>query len=227
MRALAIETSGRAGSLAIIEAGQVLAEAIFPHGLKHAAEMVPRLDALLRARGWAPGDLQEIYASVGPGSFTGLRIGITLAKTLAMAVGAKLVAVPSARVLAENAPPDARHVLIVLDARRGSIFAARYEKVNTLWIEREPAHLDQLTDAINRSPRPIYLIGEGLGFHAPPAESGIIVTDARCWVPTAANVARLGAPMSRAGEFTDPDLLAPLYLRQSEAEEKWENRESL
>jgi tRNA threonylcarbamoyladenosine biosynthesis protein TsaB len=227
MRALAIETSGRAGSLAILEAGQVLAEETFPHGLKHAAEMVPRLDALLRARGWTPGQIEEIYVSIGPGSFTGLRIGITLAKTLAFAVGAKLVAVPSSRVLAENAPPEARHLLIVLDARRGSVFAARYEKINEAWVEREPAHLDRLAEALARAPQPVHLLGEGLSIYGPPAEPGIVPTPAHLWIPTASTVARLGTKMARAGEFTAPDLLAPLYLRQSEAEEKWANREGL
>lgn len=226
MRALAIETSGRAGSLAILEAGQILAEETFPHGLKHAAEMIPRLDGLLRVRGWAPTQIQEIYVSIGPGSFTGLRIGITLAKTLAMTVGARLVGVPSSRVLAENAPPGARHLLIVLDARRGSVFTARYEKVDELWIEREPAHLDRLADALSRAPRPIHLLGEGLSVHAIPAEAGIIPTESERRVPTAASVARLGGRMALAGEFIAPDLLAPLYLRQSEAEEKWEKRES-
>ena len=77
IRGLAIETSGKLGSVAITEDGIVLAEDTFAHGLKHAAEMVPRIDHLLKAAGWQPADVREIYVSVGPGSFTGLRIGIT------------------------------------------------------------------------------------------------------------------------------------------------------
>jgi tRNA threonylcarbamoyladenosine biosynthesis protein TsaB len=227
MRALAIETSGSAGSLAIVEAGQLLAEETFPHGLKHAAQMLPRLDALLRVRGWAPGHLEEIYVSIGPGSFTGLRIGITLAKTLALAIGAKLVAVPSSQVLAENAPPQARNLLIVLDARRGSVFTARYEKIQGGWAECEAAHLDQLVKALGRAPRPIHLLGEGLSIHAAPTDPDIIVTSRDRWIPTADNVARLGGIMASMGQFTAPDAILPLYLRQSEAEEKWGNRVGL
>src|SRR5918998_5732442 len=103
VRALAIETSGRAGSVAVVDEGHVVAEEQFPHGLQHAAQVVPILDRLCRARGWAPRDVEELYVSVGPGSFTGLRIGITLAKTMALATGVKLVPVPTARVLVENA----------------------------------------------------------------------------------------------------------------------------
>jgi tRNA threonylcarbamoyladenosine biosynthesis protein TsaB len=224
MRALAIETSGSAGSLAIVEPGQILAQETFPHGLKHAAQMLPRLDALLRLRGWKPDHIEEIYVSVGPGSFTGLRIGITLAKTIALAVGAKLVAVPSPRVLAENAPPEALHLLIVLDARRGSVFTARYQRIDHAWTELEPAHLDRLTEALARAPRPVHLLGEGLSVHTPPIDPGIVVTERALWMPAAATVARLGAAMARAGDFTAPDALVPLYLRQSEAEEKWEKQ---
>src|SRR3954467_10077441 len=127
-RGLAVETSGRAGSLAIAEDGHVLAEEQFSHGLKHAAGIIPIIDRLCASRGWKPADIEEIYVSAGPGSFTGLRVGITVAKTLAFATGAKLVAVPSGRVIAHNAPPEASNVMIVLDAKRDQIFTARYSR---------------------------------------------------------------------------------------------------
>ena len=222
MRALAIETSGRAGALAIIEDQQIVAQEVFPQGLKHAAELLPRLDGLLRSRGWPPKSLQELYVSVGPGSFTGLRIGITLAKTLAMISGAKVVAVPSTRVLAQNAPIEANHLLVLLDARRGSVFAARYEKLEGRWMEREPAHLARLDDVLARAPRPIHVLGEGLRFHPLPTEPSVIACPPERWEPAVIHVARLGMAMAEAGEFTSEDLLAPLYLRRSEAEEKWE-----
>jgi tRNA threonylcarbamoyladenosine biosynthesis protein TsaB len=226
MRALAIETSGRSGALALIEDDRIVAEETFPQGLKHAAEMLPRLDAMLRGRAWLPRELGQLYVSVGPGSFTGLRIGITLAKTLAMVSGAKVAAVPSMRVLAENAPVDAIHLLVLLDARRGSVFAARYEKVAGGWAEREPAHLDQLSLALSRAPTPIYMLGEGLRIHQLPVDPTIIATAPQLWEPQVSHVARLGMAMARAGEFVGEDLLAPLYLRASEAEEKWAERKS-
>jgi tRNA threonylcarbamoyladenosine biosynthesis protein TsaB len=130
-----------------LENGVVVGEDEFPHGLQNAAMMIPRIDTLCKAQGWQPGDFEEIYVSVGPGSFTGLRIGVTLAKTLAMVTGARVVAVPSVRVLARNAPAEARNVIIVLDAKRGQIFTARFESEGEGqggWMEREGAHLDEL-----------------------------------------------------------------------------------
>src|SRR5690349_16550235 len=129
-RALAIETSGRTGSIALVEGGAVVTEDEFPHGLQHAAEIIPRIDRLCRERGWTPVDLRELYVSAGPGSFTGLRIGVTLAKTLAFATGGKIVAVPTVSVLVRNAPPGAMHVMIVLDAKRDQIFTARFVRLH-------------------------------------------------------------------------------------------------
>jgi tRNA threonylcarbamoyladenosine biosynthesis protein TsaB len=227
MNALAIETSGRLGSLALVEDGRVLAEDEFPHGLQHAAEIIVRIDRLCRDRGWGPGDLQELYVSAGPGSFTGLRIGITLAKTFAFATGAKLVAVPTVRVLAANAPPEATDLIIVLDAKRDQIFTARFERQEGQsgngWVEREAAHLDDLPSMLSRSPRPVHLLGEGIPQHQefiPVGDESVIVTPPESWRAGASAVAEEGVRMARAGQFTDPDHLLPVYIRRPEAEEK-------
>lgn len=225
-RALAIETSGRVGSVAIVEDGRVVLEDEFPHGLQHAAEMIPRIDRLCRAVGWMPSDLREIYVSAGPGSFTGLRIGVTLAKTLAFATGAKLVAVPSVRVLAQNAPEDAGELIIVLDAKRDQIFTARLRRAGGEWVEEEPAHLDDLRSMLERAPRPVYLLGDGIPFHQkfiPADDAGIRLTEPERWRSRAAVVAQEGARLATEGAFIDPDRLTPIYIRKPEAEEKWES----
>jgi tRNA threonylcarbamoyladenosine biosynthesis protein TsaB len=225
-RALAIETSGRIGSVALVDdGGAVVAEEHFPHGLKHAAEVLPMIDRLCRARGWGPADLGRVYVSAGPGSFTGLRIGITLAKTLAFATGVKLVAVPTARVLAENAPAEASHVIVVLDAKRDQIFTASYQRVGEEWEEAEPAHLDTLAGMLGRSPRPVHLVGEGIPYHEkfiPAGEAGIVRTPEEAWLARAGAVAKIGARLAAAGEFADPFRLVPTYIRKPEAEEKME-----
>lgn len=227
--ALAIETSGRAGSLALIEDRQIVGEDSFPHGLRHAAEMIPRIDSLLQQRNLEPRQIETLFVSVGPGSFTGLRIGITLAKTFSLATGAKLVAVPSLAVLAENGPAEARHLLVALDARRGKIFSARFEKVENLWIERDPGHLGEISEALRHAPRPLYLLGEGISFHRaaiPPTEPHLLITPESLWSPHVGAVARIGLIMADAGHFTPADQLLPIYMRPPEAAEKWALREN-
>jgi tRNA threonylcarbamoyladenosine biosynthesis protein TsaB len=225
-RILAIETSGRIGSIALSRGLSVLAEEEFAHGLKHAAEIVPMIQRLCLAQAWSPRDIEQVYVSAGPGSFTGLRIGITLAKTMALATGVKLVAVPSVRVLAENAPAEASNVIIVLDAKRDQIFTARFERIGGEWIEREPAHLDSLAVMIERSPRPVHLLGEGIPFHEKflRQDAAVVITSPGCWRARASSVVKIGAQLSAAGEFSDPDRLIPIYIRRPEAEEKLEER---
>lgn len=224
-RAIAIDTAGREGSIVAVRDGLIGPEQLFPHGLRHAAGIVLLVDRVCREQGWKPTDVEHLYLSIGPGSFTGLRIAVTLAKTMALTSGVKIVAVPTPRVLAENAPPEARHVVTVADAKRGQIFTARYSRDgHNSWQGQEPPHLDRLADAVARSPRPVYLIGEGIPYHedAIPRGPDVIVTPAALWRSRATVVAELGIAMATAGDFADPDRLTPLYIRKAEAEEKWE-----
>jgi len=220
---LAIETSSRIGSVALAQDGRVLAQETFEHGLQHAARMVPAIDELCRRLDWNSGKLRQIYVSAGPGSFTGLRIGITLAKTLAFVTGAKLVAVPTVRVLVENAPPEARHVIIVIDAKRDQIFTASFERDPDGWTQREPAHLDSLAAMLARAARPVHLIGQGIPFHRKFIEepdTEVLLVDESLWQPRAEIVAQLGWEMAVRGQFIDPLKLSPIYIRRPEAEEK-------
>lgn len=229
IRSLAIETSGRVGSIAISLGNQLIAEETFPHGLAHAAQVLRMIDRLTRAADWKPSDIDHLYVSIGPGSFTGLRIAVTLAKTMALATGIKIVAVPSVRVLVENAPEDARDVVIVLDAKRGQIFTASFRRIasDARWEEVAPARVDTLINAIDKLPKPVHLLGEGIPYHQQfvPDEKGISVTDESTWRARAAIVARLGAEMAARGEFADPWTLTPIYIRLPEAEEKWQQRQ--
>jgi tRNA threonylcarbamoyladenosine biosynthesis protein TsaB len=223
IRALAIETSASIGSVALAENGQVLREQTFPHGLQHAARIIPAIDSLCQELNWTSRQFPEIYVSAGPGSFTGLRIGITLAKTLAFATGAKIAAVPTVRVIAENAPADARNLIVLLDAKRDQIFTASFTRSAEGWKTVEPAHLATLPEILTRAPRPVHLIGEGIPYHRkfiPPTDSEVKIVDESLWRPQAAVVASLGWQMARQNQWTDPMSLLPIYIRRPEAEEK-------
>ncbi len=204
---------------------KILAEASFPHGLKNAAGLLPLIDRLIRQYNWKPTDVDYLMVSQGPGSFTGLRIGITLAKTWSLATGAHIVPVPTLQVLAANAPVDASNLIIVLDAKRDQIFTARYERQGHRWIEREQAHLDSLTAMLERAPRPVHLLGEGVPFHEkflPSDRNGIFITPENCWRARASVVAELGIKLAQAGSIINADSFTPTYVRKPEAEEKFE-----
>jgi tRNA threonylcarbamoyladenosine biosynthesis protein TsaB len=222
MRALALETSGRQGSVALAEDGAAIAIERFDYGLQNAAKILPLIDGLCRQHLWAPADLRELYISIGPGSFTGLRIGVTLVKTLAFVTRAAVIPVQTVDVLAQNAPPDARELIIVLDAKRGQIFTSRLLREEGIWKQVEPPHLDCLADILARAARPVYLLGEGIPFHrdAFTESPELKATDPETWIGRAEVVAKLGYQLALRGESIDPAALVPLYIRRPEAEEK-------
>lgn len=210
-----------------MEGERLLAEQSFSHGLMHAAQVIPLVDKMLTDTGRGVESLDMVYFSHGPGSFTGLRIGATLAKTLAFVRGVRIVPVPTLRVLAENAPSEARQLIVVLDAKRGQIFTARYQWEESGWVEEEPAHLDTLTDMLGRAPRPVFLLGEGIAYHEqyiPTDDPSIIRTAPELWQARASVVGRLGWSLAQNKCFAEADTLQPLYIRPPEAEEKWDAR---
>jgi tRNA threonylcarbamoyladenosine biosynthesis protein TsaB len=127
-RILAIETSGRTGSVALALGPTLLTSRQLPPTSRHAAELMPAIQELTREQSWQPGQIDQLYLSLGPGSFTGLRIAVALARAMHQATGCKLIGIPSLDIIAQNAPPEFHLVLPILDAKRSQVFAARYQR---------------------------------------------------------------------------------------------------
>lgn len=142
---LAVETSSRAGSVAIARGSNLLDQRAFSAPLRHSAEIFPAITTLLDRLGLGPDDIDQIYISIGPGSFTGLRIAVTIAKTMALANSVRIVTVDSLDAIAANVtdvapgasigenrfvPSGGERLATVLDAKRGQFFAAVYERTS-------------------------------------------------------------------------------------------------
>ena len=224
MKALAIETTSRRAAVALVQDGRVVDEAAFAAGLNHTSGFVPMVAALLRRGGWTPGDVGHVYVSVGPGGFTGTRVGVTFAKTFAFATGAKIVAVPTPDVIVHNLPPEATVGAVVIDARRGKIWGQRFERTGGKsypWSATDAGGLTTIRDLAAELPRPAWLVGEGVAYHRDaldPADARLEVSDDA--TPRVRVVAGLGAAMASRGDFADPFALVPAYVRRPEAEEK-------
>ena len=131
---LAVETSGRTGSAAIALGEQLLGQKFFSAPMRHSAELFPAVSELLDRFGKKPDEIEHIYISVGPGSFTGLRLAVTLAKIMNLAGSVKIVAVDTMDVLAANALDcirdkkiETEKIAAILDAKRGQFFTAVYQ----------------------------------------------------------------------------------------------------
>src|SRR5262245_22615939 len=128
MLTLAIETSSPRGSLALVEGDQVLKERSLEFEQRHGQALVPDIRSLLPAAGRSLHDLSLIAVSVGPGSFTGLRVGVVCAKALAYALECPVVGVDTLRAIACNCPVDVATVQVISDAQRGDVFVGRYAR---------------------------------------------------------------------------------------------------
>ena len=127
-RILCLETSGRIGSIALAEGPRCLEVRTFRTDVGHAAGLLPQLAELARRQGWPPEALDHVYLSIGPGSFTGLRIGWAVAKSLAHERDIPILAIPSLLAVARGAATRVGDGLVVacFDALRGDVFAAAY-----------------------------------------------------------------------------------------------------
>jgi tRNA threonylcarbamoyladenosine biosynthesis protein TsaB len=192
---------------------------------KHGRDLVPCIRDLLQTAGLAIHDLHVVAVGVGPGSFTGLRIGLTAAKTLAYATSADLVGFDSLEGLAANAPADALDVHVVADAQRGDVYAAdfaRHAPGEPLFRVFE-SRIESLADWSSRLGETGVVFGPGLDspsiLAAIPA--GTAIADSDFHRPRADRLIELARRLWQSGRRDHLHALEPRYLRRSAAEEKW------
>ncbi len=215
---IAIETSCRCGGVALGVGDELIECVAFEAARRHAVQLVAQLDELLARHGLAATDLDEVYVSVGPGSFTGLRIGVTVAAILTQSVAdLRCVAVPTVEAVAENAAKAGLdgHIGVIMDAK-DSIYAAVFTLCSGQIVPEGPPETLAVEQFLTDAPRPITLLGEGLGYHRISGE-GIIITDERLWLPTAESVWRVGRRLASKGQFAQSGQIRPLYLRRPAA----------
>ncbi len=230
MVALAVETSGGRGSVLVARGTQVLASNTFKVEQQHGVQLLPTVDALTKKAGLSPTDFEVVHVSGGPGSFTGLRIGITFAKAMAFALDCKVVRVPSLDVLAQNAldlNPRPDRVISIFDAKRGNVFGRTFELRDD--------HYEPIDDPKERAPSdylakhsPATILGAGVERHREVIDeaSGISVAGSEFNFGRAEWVLQLGTQMAARNEFTALNDLIPIYIRKPDAEEKWEARQA-
>ena len=128
MRVLAVETSTLAGGVALVDGDRLVAEYVLDVSVTHSERLLATVDRVLADARWTPRDLEGLAVSIGPGSFTGLRIGVSTVKGLALALGLPVAAVPTLDAMAAAVPWTALPVCPVLDARRGEVYASLYRR---------------------------------------------------------------------------------------------------
>ncbi len=225
MRLLALETSGRLGGIALADGPQLIEEARLSEGLRHGRDLILVAKEACERAGWPPRQIDVVAVSIGPGSFTGLRIAATAAKTIAWDTGARVVTVPTLRAMAENAPAEAERIACVLDAKRGGLYAGIFERPagGQELVETFGPALVTPEELAARLEPPALVLGRGLR-KAREALADFEQAPEEWWDPRPGVVARLGWERAEAGAFAAPLRLEPIYIRRPEAEEIWERK---
>jgi tRNA threonylcarbamoyladenosine biosynthesis protein TsaB len=215
MRVLAVETSTLAGGVALLEGDRLVAEYVLDVSVTHSERVLAAIDGVLRDAGWKGADLDGLAVAVGPGSFTGLRVGISTVKGLAVGLDIPVAAVPTLDAMAAVLPWAALPVCPVLRARQNEVYAAVYRWVGE-GFRRETDYLAASpAEVAERLLEPTLLLGDGAEIIASPHVRRVPLPHR---VPSPACVAVLGRARLALGETVAPAALAPLYLRPSEAE---------
>jgi tRNA threonylcarbamoyladenosine biosynthesis protein TsaB len=224
---LAFDTSGFAGSVALLKDGRLLASELLDRQQRSARSLAPAISRLLTGQQISAAQIGLVATTVGPGSFTGLRVGITTAKTLAYATRADLIGLSTLEVLAGQTPPEllaagTGEIHALLDAQRQELFCGRFQyAAGPETIQRsEPDRIIAANDWLSALSAGTIVTGTGLDQLLERLPAGTLVVPPPLREPLAVTVGQLAWRAHLAGRRDDPWTLAPAYLRPSYAEEK-------
>lgn len=226
MKILALETATTAGSIALLDdSAGIIGECGVNIRVAHSERLMSSIEWLLNASRVTIQDIDVFAVSSGPGSFTGLRIGVSTVKGFCFASGKPAVAVPTLDAFARVLPYSGFPVCPMLNARKNEIYTGLYQWKGTEMIRVIPNSAVRPEDFLRELTGPAVFIGEGAllyrnlisevigekAFFGPPSRMA----------PSAATVAEIALEKFLAGETADPVQLTPNYIRKSEAEIKW------
>ena len=228
MRILAVDASTAVAGVAVWEDGVILAEGSLCLGLTHSQKLMPLVDNMLALADTPVGTMDAVATIVGPGSFTGLRIGVATAMGLAQTLGKPAVGVSTLEALAANIPFFGGVTVPLLDARRSQVYAGLFRWVDgwpVLVGEERALPLDQLLDELESAKVQALFLGDGVPVHREAIQARLqgqaLFAPPHALMQRAAACAWLGAEKLRTGGGQDPRTLSPRYIRLPQAEQDY------
>ena len=231
MPILAIETATLVSSVALATEDTLLAEITLQTKKTHSELLMPHIDKILAMAEVSKAEIKAVAVSVGPGSFTGLRIGLATAKTLAYALKVPLIGVPTLAALAYGCLVPGVILAPMLDAQKGNVYQAVYKWHGGELTEIMPPtvmHIDEALRNLSEYNTPVILLGEAAVLHRQEIQkigNHLVLAPPHLIIQRAGSVATLGHALLKAGIQHDVMALEPLYIRRSEAEVLWERRQ--
>jgi tRNA threonylcarbamoyladenosine biosynthesis protein TsaB len=221
---LIIETSGKVGYVAVAGGERLLLSRSIDEPRRLARELAPLTSELLRAQSWKPRDLQAIIVSRGPGSYTGLRVGLMSARTLAFATGCKLLAIDTFAAIALQAGRNVLTVDVLADAQQNRVYVQRLARPSSdgLFLPRTELTIQPFDQWLQARSGDAWLSGPGLGVAQRQLPEGLLVVPREEWSARPESLLRIAWARLQNGETDDVWHVEPLYLRPSAAETQWE-----
>ncbi len=222
-RVLILETSGRAGQAALGQGETILQIRRFDETRRHARDLAPAVGELLTGQGWRPRDVQVVIVSLGPGSYTGLRVGIMSAKAFAFATGCALIGVETFSAIAGQAPEEVLHLAVLADAQQDKVYEQRFGRASPqgMLLPEHQLTIRSFPDWLASLEGSEWASGPGLRQFGQRLPAHLRVVPADAWDPRPESLLEIGLPRFVNGQRDDLWTLEPLYLRPSAAEEKW------
>ncbi len=229
MPILALDTATMVSGVALAAQGEIKAELTLQIGKTHSELLLPHIKALLEMAGIGKKSLRAVAVSIGPGSFTGLRIGLATAKALAYALKIPLVGVSTLESLAYGIAAPGVILAPLLDAQKGNVYHAAFawtqDGLRTV-LPASVGPIDTVLEELAALKSPVLTVGEAAVLHNEKIleKSGVFLAPGHTVISRASSVALLGAAMLERGEISELMQMEPLYVRRSEAEVLWEKR---
>jgi tRNA threonylcarbamoyladenosine biosynthesis protein TsaB len=221
MNILALETTDFVGCVAAMAGRKLLLELDLNSKQRTAQSLMPGIASLFDRVGWRPADVKLVALTIGPGSFTGLRIGVATAKIFAYSVGAEVLGINTLDVIAEAAPEDVPTLTAAIDAQRGEVVVRSYTRGSGEVLQPDgEQRLVSIDRWLAELPGGMVVSGPILAKISRRVPTHVTMLDEKYWQPRALMVARLAERQYAAGRRDNVWTLVPLYSRHSAAEEK-------
>jgi tRNA threonylcarbamoyladenosine biosynthesis protein TsaB len=229
MKVLSVETSTMLGGAAVMdEASGLVAEIKLNVKTTHSERLMSAIDTVLRQSDLSLDDIDAFSVAIGPGSFTGLRIGLSTVKGLSYATGKPIVTVPTLEAFALNFSYSTHPVCLMLDARKSEVYAAVFTWEKGGFERTFEERSIRPEDLLKELQGTVLFAGEGVNIYRhlirEAMGDGAIMASADKMVPSPTNVAVIGLAKALRKEYTAPAEAVPLYIRKSEAEVKWSRK---
>lgn len=224
MKILAVDTSASSSNVAIVEDNNLITEYTACTEKTHSEKLLPIIDMTLKSNHISLSDIDCFAITIGPGSFTGLRVGIATIKGLAWPLKKPVVGVSALKALAMNVEYTDEFICPVLDARKNQVYAGVYRRdKDALIVEKEDSSIAPL-DLAKSLNKPTVFLGDGIGVYGSVFREALkdnaLLAPSNLWHIKASNIAKLAMIEIKKGNVQSPESIMPHYIRKSYAEIK-------